>query len=382
MGEPQLLQGNSACALGAIAAGCRFYAGYPISPSSEVAEEMARALPAVGGLFVQMEDEIASLAAAIGASVGGMKAMTGTSGPGFSLMQEHIGYAAMAEVPCVVVDVMRGGPSTGLPTSPSQGDVMQARWGTHGDHPIIVLAPASVREIHDLTIRAFNLAERFRTPVIVVYDEVLGHVRERVILPETVDVVDRRRPTVPPERYAPYAADDDGVAPLMPFGEGYRFHMTGLVHDERGYPTNDSAAADALIRRLHGKIDEHLAEVEDVERTLLDDAEVAVFAYGIVAAAARDAIGMARDRGIRAGLLRPITLWPFPEGAVAETAARVRSLVVAELNMGQMVREVRAAAASGNAELVGLFRADGEAITPQAILERIESLVPVMGGAS
>jgi 2-oxoglutarate ferredoxin oxidoreductase subunit alpha len=379
VGDPILLQGNSACARGAIAAGCRLYAGYPISPSSEVAEEMASALPRVGGVFVQMEDEIASLAAVIGASVAGVKAMTATSGPGFSLMQEHIGYAAMAEVPCVIVDVMRGGPSTGLPTSPSQGDVMQARWGTHGDHPAIVLAPGSVREIFDLTVRAFHLSERFRMPVIVAYDEVLGHVRERVTMPENVEIAERRAPDgLSSEPFAPYAAGPDDVSPMASFGDGHRFHMTGLGHDEHGYPTNDPAKIDALIRRLHRKIDEHLEELEDVERFLLDDADIVVFAYGIVASAARDAVVTARSRGIRAGLLRPRTLWPFPEAAVRDVAARVRTLVVAELNLGQMSRVV-AAAAAGAAEVVGHFRVDGEPILPDELVDRLEALVQVGG---
>lgn len=379
MGDPILLQGNAACARGGIAAGCRLYAGYPISPSSEVAEEMAGALPAVGGVFVQMEDEIASLAAVIGASVAGVKAMTATSGPGFSLMQEHIGYAAMAEVPCVVVDVMRGGPSTGLPTSPSQGDVMQTRWGTHGDHPAIVLVPGSVREIFDLTVRAFHLSERFRTPVIVAYDEVLGHVRERVILPETVEIAERRAPDgLSSGPFAPYAAGPDDVAPMASFGDGHRFHMTGLFHDEHGYPTNDRTTVDALIRRLHRKIDDHIDEIEDVERFLVDDADVVIFAYGIVASAARDAVATARSQGIRAGLLRPRTLWPFPEAAVRDVAARVRTLVVAELNLGQMSREV-AAAAGGATEVVGHFRVDGEPILPRELVERLEALVAVGG---
>jgi 2-oxoglutarate ferredoxin oxidoreductase subunit alpha len=373
VGEALLLQGNAACARGAVAAGCRFYAGYPISPSSEVAEEMARLLPSVGGVFVQMEDEIASLAAVIGASVAGVKAMTATSGPGFSLMQEHLGYAAMTEVPCVVVDVMRGGPSTGLPTSPSQGDVMQARWGTHGDHPVIVLAPGSVLEVFELTVRAFDLSERFLVPVVVVYDEVLGHVRERVELPERVEVADRRPPRGDPGPYRPYAADPDGVPRIPPFGEGYRFHVTGLAHDERGYPSTDPATVDALVRRLHRKVEDRRDELEDVEAFLLDDAEVVVFAYGIVAAAARDAVRKARRRGIPAGLLRPRTLWPFPERSVAEAASRARTILVAELNLGQMHREVLAAAA-GRTEVVGHFRADGEPILPAELEARLDEL--------
>ncbi len=362
-----LVQGNAACALGALAAGCRFFAGYPITPSSEIAEQMARLLPDRGGVFIQMEDEIASLAAVIGASAAGAKAMTATSGPGFSLMQEHIGYAAMGEVPCVVVNVMRGGPSTGLPTAPSQGDVMQARWGTHGDHPAIVLAPASVREIFDLTVRSFNLAERFRTPVILTYDEVIGHVRERVELPDRVEVVERAKPAMPPDEYVPYRSDGNGVPPLPAFGDGYRFHMTGLTHDERGYPTESREAAAALLERMHRKIDDHLDEIVEVERFLLDDADVCVFAYGIVAAAARDAVVEARARGVRAGLLRPLTLWPFPEEAVAEAAERCETLLVAEMNRGQLVREVERAAA-GRARVEGCFRADGEPIVPAELL--------------
>ena len=235
----QLLQGNEACALGALAAGCRFFAGYPITPSTEIAEVMARELPKVGGKFIQMEDEIASIAAVLGASVGGVKAMTATSGPGFSLMQENIGYAAMAEIPCVIVDVQRAGPSTGLPTSPSQGDVMQARWGTHGDHPVIALAPSTVREAFDLTVWAFNFSEKYRTPVILLMDEVVGHMRERAELPprEMVEVVDRVKPHVPPDWYFPYEETSADVPPFASFGEGYRFHITGLFHDRAGFPT-------------------------------------------------------------------------------------------------------------------------------------------------
>lgn len=380
MAEPRLVQGNAACALGAIAAGCGFYAGYPITPSSEIAEQMARLLPDRGGAYIQMEDEIASLAACVGASLCGAKAMTATSGPGFSLMQEHIGFAAMTEVPVVIVDVMRSGPSTGRPTSPAQGDVMQARWGTHGDHPIIVLAPASVREIHDLTVRAFNLAERFRTPVILAYDEVIGHVREQVELSE-VEPVERRRPTGSPGDYTPFADVEDGVPPLAAFGDGYRFHVTGLAHDEHGFPTNDAAIAGAQLERMHRKIETCLGEIVEVERYLLEDAEVCVFAYGIVATAARDAVHEARSRGIRAGLLRPLTLWPFPDEAVRQTAAGVDRLIVAELNRGQLVREVERAAA-GEARIEGCFRSDGEPILPGELLERLTGAAAARGRAA
>ena len=378
MSETQLVQGNEACARGALAAGCRFYGGYPITPSSEIAEHMVRLLPGVGGTFVQMEDEIASLAAVIGASLAGSKAMTATSGPGFSLMQEHIGFATMAEVPCVVVDVMRGGPSTGLPTSPSQGDVMQARWGTHGDHPAIVLAPSSVGEVFDLTVRAFNLAERFRTPVIVIYDEIIGHTRESVVLPESVEVEDRLRPNGDPDVFWPKVAPADGVPPLPAFGDGYRFHVTGLTHDERGFPTNDAEQAGALITRLHGKIEAHIAEISEVETFMLDDADVAIFAYGVVGRSARETVLRARAAGVKVGLIRPVTLWPFPYSHVAEVAKQVDTMIVAELNLGQLIGEVERAAA-GQAEVVGHLRADGEPIAPSELLTVV---TPIGGRAS
>jgi 2-oxoglutarate ferredoxin oxidoreductase subunit alpha len=378
---PELVQGNEACARGAIAAGCRFFGGYPITPSSEIAEVMARLLPGRDGVFVQMEDEIASLASVIGASLAGAKAMTATSGPGFSLMQENLGFATIAEVPCVIVNVMRGGPSTGLPTSPAQGDVMQARWGTHGDHPIIVLAPASVREVFDLTVRAFNLAERFRTPVIVLYDEVVGHTHETVVLPEEVTVVDRVGPDGPPVDFLPKAAPRDGVPPLPAFGDGYRFHVTGLAHDERGFPTSDSGVAGNLIDRIHGKIDAHLAEIVEVECYEVDDADVVVFAYGIVARAARDAVEQARAIGLRVGLIRPMTLWPFPVEAVAEIAARVDTIIVAEMNLGQMTGEVERVVA-GDARVVGCHRADGEPILPSEIFATFEQHLSDLAGDS
>lgn len=379
MGKVELLQGNEACGRGALAAGCTFYSGYPITPSSEIAEFMARRLPALGGVFVQMEDEIASLAAVIGASLGGRKAMTATSGPGFSLMQEHIGYAVMAEVPCVVVNVMRGGPSTGLPTSPSQGDVMQARWGPHGDHPAIVLAPASVEEVFELTVRAFNLAERFRTPVILLYDEVVGHTREGVELPDEVAVVDRKRPQVGPADFWPKAAPSDGVPPLPAFGDGYRFHVTGLTHDQRGFPTGDPEVAGDLIDRLHRKIEDHLDEVVDLEEFMLDDAEIVIFAYGIVGRSAREAVARARREGIRIGLIRPRTLWPFPAAVVAGVASRVDTILVAEMNRGQMIREVERAAA-GACRVTGYLRYDGEPISPTEILAAVDGQMATRRG--
>ncbi len=368
----ELLQGNAACARAAIAAGCRFYAGYPISPSSEIAEKMAHLLPEVGGRFIQMEDEIASLAAVIGASLAGMKAMTATSGPGFSLMQEHIGYAAYAEVPCVIVDVMRGGPSTGLPTSPSQGDVMQARWGTHGDHPSIALAPASPRAVFELTVGAFNLAERLRTPVTLLIDEVVAHMYEKVDTAPLahLSIEDRKRPNGAPGKFPAYAAGEDGVPVMPPFGDGYRYHVTGLAHDERGYPTQNPALIAAMQRRLHEKIERQRADIVQLECVACDDAEVIVFAYGTVSAAARQAVRMARAQGIRAGLFRAITLWPFPDEALAALAAKVTRFVVAEMNLGQMLYEVRRAV--GNAKCIqACLKANGETISPDEILSAL-----------
>ena len=315
----QLIQGNRACTLGALAAGCRFFAGYPITPSSEIAEFMSRELPRLGGKFLQMEDEIASIAAVIGASVGGLKAMTATSGPGFSLMQENIGYAVVAEIPCVIVNVMRTGPSTGLPTSPSQGDVMQARWGTHGDHPIIALSPGSVLEAFEMTVTAFNFAERYRTPVILLMDEVVGHMRERVELPmvRPEEIVNREMPTVPPEWYEPFGNPASDVPPLAPFGEGYRYHITGLLHDARGFPTSRQDEVQSWLDRVFGKIDRHMDEIALWEEDGVEDALVAVVAYGSTARSARQAIKMARARyGRKVGLLRLKTLWPFPEVVV------------------------------------------------------------------
>jgi len=373
MTETKLLQGNQAAARAAIEVGCRFYAGYPITPSSEIAEEMARALPKVGGVFVQMEDEISSLGAVIGASVAGLKGMTATSGPGFSLMQEHIGYAAMAETPCVIVNVMRAGPSTGMPTSPAQGDVMQLRWGTHGDHPIIALVPSSVSEVFDLVVRAFNFAERFRTPVIVAYDEVVGHTREGLKLPDEVEIVDRRQPEVSPEEFLPKAAGPDDVPPMPAFGDGYRFHVTGLTHDDRGFPTNDPEKAEQLLGRIHRKIDAHLDEIIDFEEFMLEDAEVAIFAYGIVGRAAKEAALLAREQGIKAGVFRPITLWPFPSEQVSALAERVPDLVVAEMNLGQMLGEVERAA-GGQTRISPHLRADGRPIAPNELLATLAEI--------
>jgi 2-oxoglutarate ferredoxin oxidoreductase subunit alpha len=370
----QLIQGNNACALGALAAGCRFYAGYPITPSSEIAEFLARELPKVGGKFIQMEDEIASIAAVIGASVGGLKAMTATSGPGFSLMQENLGYAIMAEIPCVIVNVMRAGPSTGLPTSPSQGDVMQARWGTHGDHPIIALAPASVQEMFDLTVTAFNFAERFRTPVLMLMDEVVGHMREKVEFHELRpgDIVNREMPTVPPEWYEPFGNPPSDVPPLAPFGEGYRYHITGLHHDPRGFPTERVDEIQPWIQRIFRKIDRHLDEVCLWEEDGIDDARILVVAYGSTARSARQAVKMARARyGRKVGLLRLKTLWPFPEAAVERAAENVHRVIVPEMNLGQIALEVERIV--GRSKVLRIGRADGRIVVPEQILDAMRA---------
>ena len=372
---PPSLQGNRACALAALAAGCRFFAGYPITPSSEIAETMSRELPRVGGVFIQMEDEMGSLAAVIGASLGGVKAMTATSGPGFSLMQEHLGYAAMTEVPCVIVDVMRGGPSTGMPTRPAQGDLMQARWGTHGDHPIVALAPASVQEVYSETIRAFNLAERLRTPVVVLFDEVVAHLLESVTLPapESIVVAQRKWASGDERDFHPFAATDDLVPPMARPGDGLRVHSTGLTHTADGFPTQQPALAGRAVQRLIDKIERHRAEIERFETVQTEDAEFVIVAVGIVARAARRAVADLRADGIKAGLLRPITLWPFPERAMREAAARARRVLVAEMNAGQLALEVeRLAGAPG--KVARLNRIDGEPIAPAEIVAKIREL--------
>jgi 2-oxoglutarate ferredoxin oxidoreductase subunit alpha len=368
----RLMQGDEACAEGAIAAGCRFFAGYPITPATEIAEVLARRLPQVGGKFIQMEDEIASMAAIIGASVGGAKSMTATSGPGLSLMQENIGYAAMAEIPCVVVDVQRLGPSTGRPTSPSQGDVMQARWGTHGDHPIIALSPSSVREVFDLTIQAFNFSERYRTPVILLMDEVVGHMRERVELPDlnTIERVERPDTTVPPEWYKPFENFPVDVPPLVPFGEGYRYHITGLHHDERGYPTNRLDEVQPWLDRIFRKIDRSLSDILLYEADGIEDADTLVVAYGVAARSARYAVEVARAHGHQVGFLKLKTIWPFAEEVVEHTAARLHRVVVPEMNMGQLALEVERVV--GRRKVRRVNRGDGGMIEPMEILTAIE----------
>lgn len=368
----KLLQGNEACVEGALYAGCMFYAGYPITPSTEIAEGLSVRLPQRGGKFIQMEDEIASIAAAIGGSMAGLKSLTATSGPGFSLKQEGLGYACIAEIPLVIINVMRGGPSTGYPTGPSQSDIMQAKWGTHGDHPAIAVTPAYVQEILSETVRAFNLSEKYRTPVIVLYDEILGHMREPITIPGAgeLPVIDRARPTCKPEDYFPYDEKYE-VPPLAPFGTGYRYHVTGLNHKKDGFPTNDSKQIRENNMRIMNKIENHKDDIWKNEEKFLDDAKVAVVTIGSTARSANFAVRVAREQGIKAGLLRPLTIWPFPDKAIKELSKKVKAIIVPELNLGQMVLEVERCA-GGACAVEGIHRVDGEPITPAQILEVIK----------
>lgn len=370
MGTAKFIQGNRACMEGAIKAGMRFFAGYPITPSTEIMEASAEMLPRVGGRFMQMEDEIASISAVIGGSLCGVKSMTATSGPGFSLMQEAVGYASFTETPCVIVNIMRGGPTTGLPTSPAQADVMQARWGTHGDSQAIVLVPASVQEMFTLTVRAFNLSERFRVPVILTTDEVIAHMRERIEIPDTVRIVSRKAPSGPSADYKPFQAGDDLVPAMAAFGQGYRFNVTGLTHDEAGFPTSRPELVQKLQSRLYDKIYKHLDEILDTEERNASDAEVMVLAYGSTARSAVQAVEEARSKGIRAGLIRPRTLWPFPDKVVEAAAGRCGRIIVAEMNMGQILHEVERCA-RGACEVVPCLQNNGEMIAPETILNRI-----------
>jgi len=366
----KLMTGNDACAEAALIAGMRFFAGYPITPSSEIAEVLANRLPQEGGVFIQMEDEIASMAAIIGASLVGVKSMTATSGPGFSLMQENIGYAAMAEVPCVIVNVQRGGPSTGLPTLPSQSDVMQSRWGTHGDHPIIVVAPSTVRETYDWTIKAFNFAERFRVPVIVLLDEIIAHVNEKIILPkrEDIKIIERERTQETPASYLPYGFTDTDIPQFADFGTGYRYNVTGLSHDETGFPTNDPQKIDDLYRRLNRKIERYRDEITDFTTESLDDAEICIVAFGSSARSAYRAIRTARKMGIKVGIFHIFVIWPFPYRALAKLSERIKNFIVPEMNLGQIAHEV---ACATRCDVINVNRVDGGLITPDEILERI-----------
>jgi 2-oxoglutarate/2-oxoacid ferredoxin oxidoreductase subunit alpha len=366
------IDGDHACCEGALAAGARFASGYPITPSTEIVERFAARVPTVGGTFIQMEDELAASITLQGAVWGGAKAFTVTSGPGFSLMMEHIGYAAMTETPCVFVDVQRGGPSTGLPTLPAQADMMQARWGSHGDYAVIALCPNSPQECFDLTIKAFNLSEEFRVPVMFMMDEVVGHMTEKVVIPraDQIEIVPRKHTKKSPEEYLPYKSNGDLVPEMAHAGEGYKFHVTGLTHDERGYPNMTPQTQDKLVRRLQNKVRFATERISMFEEANLSDAGVVVVSYGITSRVAQRAIDMAREQGLRVGKLRLITAWPFPEWKIRELAGRVKAFVVPELNLGQMSLEVERAAA-GKAETYPLTHAGGNVHNPEDILKAI-----------
>ncbi|MDR0497653.1 MAG: 2-oxoacid:acceptor oxidoreductase subunit alpha [Treponema sp.] len=372
MSNAKLMQGNEACTLGALQAGLDFYAGYPITPSTEIAELCSEELPKVSGKFIQMEDEIGSIAAIIGASLTGKKAMTATSGPGFSLMMECIGYASFTEIPIVIINVQRVGPSTGMPTSPAQGDVMQARWGSHGDFAVVVLAPGNVKESFELTIKAFNIAEEYRVPVIILTDEVIGHMREKVVLPDSksIKIVDRVIPESP-TGYMPFKADPDGgVPPMASFGTGFRFHVTGLTHDESGFPTNRGDINETLVRRLRRKVEKAEPAIRDFVTESTDDCEILIVAFGSSAMSSLSAVRQARDKGVKAGLFRPKTIWPFPEAALDSIASKAKRVIVAEMNMGQIAYEVERVIA-GKAPVERLGKVNGELFKPEEILSVI-----------
>jgi 2-oxoglutarate/2-oxoacid ferredoxin oxidoreductase subunit alpha len=370
MNEQFFIQGNEACARGAIEAGCRFFAGYPITPSTEIAEDMALLLPKKGGSFIQMEDEIAALGAVIGAVWGGQKGMTATSGPGFSLMQEHIGYAVMTETPLVIVNMQRGSPSTGQPTMASQSDMMQARWGSHGDYEIIALSPSSVQECFNFTVEAFNLAEKYRVPVMVMSDEIVGHMREKITIPEKVDITYRQMPEEKPETFLPYKAPSDGTSPMPAFGDGYKMHITGLTHDERGYPDASSPEAHSkLVNRLCDKIKKHTGEITRIKNEFTDDADVIVLSYGAPARSVLTAVKKAREHDIKAGYIKLETVWPFPEKLIKKTASKAQKIVVVEMNLGQICYEVERILPDKEVEL--LPKIGGEIHQPNEILDKI-----------
>ncbi|QSX06792.1 2-oxoacid:acceptor oxidoreductase subunit alpha [Sedimentibacter sp. zth1] len=372
----KLAQGNEACIEGAIAAGMRFFAGYPITPSTELAELSAKNLPKVGGKFLQMEDELASMAAVIGGSCAGLKSMTATSGPGFSLMQENLGYACLAEIPCVIVNVQRGGPSTGLPTSPSQGDVMQAKWGTHGDHPAIALTPGSVQETYEFIGTAFNLAEKYRTPVVYLMDETIGHMREKLMVkdPSEIEQLHRVKPTCEPKEFVQYddkfMDEKTMVHPLPAFGTGYRIHITGLTHDKTGFPTNDNEVSGKLVERLCDKVEKNIDDFSYYEEYKLEDAEEAVIAFGGVSRSAKQAVIELRNEGKKVGMFRPITIWPLLEKQIIDLAKKVKRIYVAEMNLGQYFYEVQRVA-SNYCEVVLISKVTGELITPNEIKQRV-----------
>ena len=376
------VNGDWACAEGGLAAGCKFFAGYPITPATEIAERMSKRLPEVGGVFIQMEDEIASMNAILGASWGGAKSMTSTSGPGFSLMMENFGLGIMTETPCVLVNVQRGGPSTGLPTLVGQADMMQARWGSHGDYEVIALAPQSPQECFDLTIEAFNLSESYRIPVLVMSDEVVGHMTEKVVIPKPEDIhlLPRRKPSVPPEEFKAFQPREDLVPDMCVAGEGYNVHVTGLTHNEKGYPVITAEAQDRLVHRLVDKIRLNADRIIRVQEENLADADVVVISYGLSARTAQSAVALARAKGYRVGFLRLITVWPFPEKRIRELARRVSAFVVPEINFGQIAREVERCA-GGRARTIAVTHAGGAIHHPEKVLSVIEEAIRAKSGS-
>ncbi len=374
--KAKLLQGNEACVQGAIRAGMKFFAGYPITPSTEIAEISSLVLPKIKGTFIQMEDEIASISAVIGASISGNKSMTATSGPGFSLKQEAIGYACITETPCVIVNVQRSGPSTGLPTSPSQGDLMQARWGTHGDHSLIVLSPTTVSDTYQLTVKAFNFAEKYRTPVILLLDEVIGHMREKVNLSEleNLEIVNRKKSSCKKEEFKAYEVTKDLVPNMEKIGDGFKFHVTGLVHDDTGFPTNSTSEAQKLFSRLTDKINNNLDDILLYENYLTDDCEMLIVTFGCMVRCSKEVVDSMREKGIKIGLLAIKTVWPFPEDIVREFSKKVDYMFVPEMNMGQMVLEVERVV-SGKCPVIGINKFNGEILTPKEIISNIEEVI-------
>jgi 2-oxoglutarate ferredoxin oxidoreductase subunit alpha len=366
------IDGNHAACDGAIAAGCRFVAGYPITPSTEVVERFAERIPMVGGIFRQMEDELASSIMIQGAVWAGAKAMTVTSGPGFSLMQEHIGLAAMTETPCVFVNVQRGGPSTGLPTLPAQADMMQARWGSHGDYEIIALSPSSPQECFDMIIDAFNLSEKYRVPVLFMMDEIVGHMTEKVIIPEAdrIEVAPRRWTKKKQGAYLPFEPEKDGIPDIVKAGDGYRIHTTGLTHDERGYPVISPEMQEKQVGRIVRKIRENADNICRYESEEIEDTDVVVISYGITTRVAREAVRLAQDKGMNVGHVRLVVTWPFPESFIRKLAKKVKAIVVAEINYGQMKLEVERCAA-GAAKVLLAGHGGGRVHAPEQILEKI-----------
>jgi len=367
----KLMQGNEAVVNAAIKAGLNFFAGYPITPSTEIAELCSEKLPLIGGKFIQMEDELSSMAAVIGASLAGAKAMTATSGPGFSLKQENIGFASMAEIPCVIVDVQRCGPSTGMPTMPSQGDVMQARWGTHGDHPIIVMSPSSVKEAYEITIKAFNLTYKYRTPVILLLDEVIGHLRERIEIEDVQHVTNEKFDLPDINEYIPYKNVLNGVAPFIPFGLGYKYHVTGLAHDEKGYPTNNTDVNEKLMVRLLGKIENNTDDICIYDENIKQNSDVLIVSYGSSARACKESIKMLGESGINVSFFKPITIWPFPEIHFKKISEKFKYIFVVEMNNGQLYLEIDRLI-KGFGKVIKINKFNGEYLTPQYIYEKVK----------